>query len=329
MKRIKAGLIGLGRFAELHLRCLDQIVDVEVAAVCDVDAERADRVARARGCNFYTDWNRMLERESLDAIHVLTPEHAHVEPAVAALRDGCSVFVEKPLALDVAGACHIRDVAGASDGLLMVGHVCRFDVRYALAMDAIRQGKLGAVRSLYARRNNMNKFFPLYRRTHPFFTLGIHDIDLFRWFTSSNVTEVYARSGKDANGHTDLVWAMLKFENGVIGVVENHWLLPDGAPAFMDSAMEIVGDGGIYQLREPDQSAVLWSRSETLAPPLFSSGELHGKLTGPLLEELRHFYDCVERNAASDILLPDDAVKAVEVAEAVVCSCEIGQPVVL
>ena len=327
MTTIRLGVVGLGRFAALHLACIRAMPDVTVAAVCDLNAEAANEAAERFHCPGFTDWKRMLAEADLDAVDVLTPESTHFEIATAALDSGCHVFVEKPLALRAEEGKLMARKALEQGKLLMVGHVCRFDVRYVRTKQAIVEGSLGRLRSIYARRNNGKQFFSLYRRANPIYVLGIHDIDLLRWFADSEVEEVFAYRTENQDGDCDLVWSMLKFENGVIGVIENNWLLPEKAPAFMDTCMEVVGKKGTVQLREPDQSLVFWDTRGTVSSPLVSGYENYGRTVGPLHEELHHFFRCVAEGRPSDILKAEDAVKAVEVAEAILQSCERGTPV--
>lgn len=327
MRKIRVGLIGLGRFSKFHLSCLKQIPSVSLTAVCDAVADKVSDVTAEWGCNGYTDWRRMLEVESLDAVTVLTPEPLHAEPVMGSLEAGCHVFVEKPIALNTADATQMIQKSTDVGKILMVGHVCRFDARYIEIKRHISDGRLGKIRSVYARRNNRKMYFPIYRRTDPIFILGIHDIDLLQWFTDSHVTEVYAHRTASTGKDYDLVCAMLKFDNGSLGIIENNWLLPDSSPAFMDVCMEIVGQEGVVNFQEPDQALVFWGEDGVVSPPVSSGSDVYGRTVGPLFEELLHFYECVNADKPSTILRPEDALAAVRVAEAIVQSCQTGTPV--
>lgn len=328
MKTIRLGIIGLGRFAQLHLSCFRQLPHVEIAAVCDIHSETAEKVAREWNCKAYTDWRDMLASEQLDAVDVLTPEFAHEDPVTAALEAGCHVFVEKPLATSSDTAAGMIRTANRTGKALYTGHVCRFDPRYIQVQERIRHGGFGRLRSIYARRNNGKAFFPIYRRANPVYILGIHDIDLMHWFTGREVVEVYTQAPPNDDGDHDLVYAMLQFEDGMVGVVENNWLLPAHAPAYMDVRMEVVGDDATAHLNEPDASLVFWDTGQVKNPPFMSGTEIYGNSIGPLVEELRHVTLCMAEGKASSILMPKDALRAVAVAEAVVRSMEEGKPVV-
>lgn len=328
MTKLKLGVIGLGRFSTLHFQSLKQIEGVTVTAVADTDPLRAQRVAGEWGCTAYTDWRQMLSEQSLDAVSVLTPESYHAEPVISALQAGSHVFVEKPLAVDSASGQKMLRAAEAAGKQLMVGHVCRFDARYIAIERAIREGRLGTLRSIYARRNNPKKYFSTYRRTNPIFILGIHDIDLLHWFTGSPVSEVYAYS-TGSGPDRDLVWSMLKFANGTIGVIENNWLLPDHSPAEQDVRMEVVGESGTVHVQDPDQTLAFWSDDTVTTPASYSWNEVYGRYSGALYEELHHFFSCIRNQQPSNILRPAHAFAAVKVAEAIIRSSETGQPVAI
>lgn len=321
---LQVGIIGLGRFSRFHLLALRQQPGVRLTAVADVNEERVREVTAEWGCAGYADWSRMLEEERLDAVVVLTPEHHHAEPVMKALERGAHVFVEKPLAVGSEAAENLVKAAEQAGKQLMVGHVCRFDARLIQIRKAVEEGRIGKLRSFYSRRNNPKKYFHIYARTNPIYILGIHDIDLMQWIVDAPVEEVYAKQSFSASGQTDLVWSMLTFADGTIGVIENNWLIPDHAPAEIETVMEIVGDAGIIHHRDPDQSLQFWTDGAVATPASYSWNDTYGRPSGYLLEEMTHFYTCVQKNAPSSILKPRDALAAVRVAEAVIQSCETG-----
>jgi UDP-N-acetylglucosamine 3-dehydrogenase len=168
MAAVRLAIVGLGRFASAHARVWSQLKDVEVVAVCD---RNPDAFAAFRplfpNARCYTDWKEMIDTESLDALDVLTPEHLHVDPVLYALGAGLHIFVEKPLASTPEEAKRLVQAAEAHGRVLMVGHILRFDARYAEAKARIARGDAGNIRSIYAKRNNGKKYFHLYNRISP------------------------------------------------------------------------------------------------------------------------------------------------------------------
>lgn len=120
MDAVRVGVVGAGWIAREHRRVLDDAAGVELAAVCDTDLGRAAALADGTGARIYADWRELLSREELGALFVCTPPRAHREPAVAALRSGLPVYLEKPIARTSADAAAI--VAAAAGTVCAVGY---------------------------------------------------------------------------------------------------------------------------------------------------------------------------------------------------------------
>ncbi|WP_284639290.1 Gfo/Idh/MocA family protein [Paenibacillus silviterrae] len=331
MEQVRLGIIGLGRFAELHARILSRMPEVEITAICDRNPERITRFREwfpnAKG---YEDWSDMLQNQSFDAVDVLTPEHLHEAPVRAALCAGAHVFVEKPLAHSPRAAAALIREAADLGRIVMTGHVLRFDPRYAAVKDRLKDGAFGPIRSIYAKRNNGKAFFSLYNRISPVFILGIHDIDLMHWYMEDEVAEVYAvRSYGDVSSAPDFNAAMLRFSRGGLGILECNWLLPDGAPSFQDVRMEITAEHGGIHIQEPDMSVAFAGSTKTEVPSFGAIHETNGRIGGALHDELVHFIECVASDTPSPLLRPEDALKAVRVSWAIEQSAASGKPVSL
>jgi predicted dehydrogenase len=98
------------------------VAEAELAAVCDLDLERAGELAAGTGARVYTDWRDLLDREDLGALLVCTPPRSHREPAVAALSAGLPVYLEKPIARAPEDAAPIVAAAERSGTVCAVGY---------------------------------------------------------------------------------------------------------------------------------------------------------------------------------------------------------------
>ncbi|MCU6712627.1 Gfo/Idh/MocA family oxidoreductase [Paenibacillus sp. J5C_2022] len=331
MQQLRIALIGLGRFAQLHAHIWRQLPHVQITALCDRDE---DRFAPFRewfpDATCYTDWQEMLASQPFDAVDILTPEHMHAEPAIAAMEVGAHVFVEKPIAHHADAAEAMIRTARQRGRMLMIGHVLRFDPRYIAMKQELQRGAYGSIRSIYAKRNNGTIYFPIYNRVNPVYILGIHDIDLMHWYMEDEVREVYTvRSSRDDGGPADMSWAMLTFRRGGIGILENNWLVPQGAPSETDIRMEITTGQGTLLMKDTTQGVSFSDASGTQSPALLNQYDVHGVIGGPLAYELRHFADCVLAGRPSTVLQPSDALRALRVAAAVEQSAKEGKPVSL
>jgi len=328
MEKIRLGIVGLGRFARLHIECLRQIPSVNIVAVCDIRSETAAAFAQELGCKAYTDLQEMLRLETPDALDVLTPEDNHFEAVMAGMEAGCHVFVEKPLASDLTQAERMVDFASARDRLFMVGHVTRFDPRYLRMKQAIERGDIGRIRSIYTRRSDKREYFGLYKRSPVVLILGVHDIDQILWYKNELPVEVYAKRSFSAEGE-DMVCAMLTFQDGVVAMLDSNWLAPRQWPAPQDQFTQVMGDAGVLRMQHPDQAFSLVSDTVYDHPYMFTTRDVNGLVEGPLMSELTHFAECVRASAPSAIVRPQDALNVIRVATAVIRSAEQGQPIAM
>jgi len=138
MDRLKIGLIGCGMVAQvMHLPYLREMEDrFEITALCDVSEQLLDALARGYQVGqTFTDYREMLEHAQLDAVMVLTQQHA--EPAIAAARAGKHVFVEKPMVVNLDEADELIDTARARSVKVMVGYMKRYDPGYLTGLREI------------------------------------------------------------------------------------------------------------------------------------------------------------------------------------------------
>src|SRR2546429_3775655 len=115
-------MVGAGWIAQQHRRVLDAVADAELAAVCDIDLERAGVLAAGTGARTYSDWRDLLDREDLGALFVCTPPRSHRDPAVAALSHGLPVYLEKPIARTLEDAAEIVAAAEGTGTVCAVGY---------------------------------------------------------------------------------------------------------------------------------------------------------------------------------------------------------------
>ena len=128
-KTFRVALIGAGWYGRVDLFRLLQVAPVEVAALCDVNSVRlekaramtAERQVSGKSPALYGDWRELLDREKLDLVLVDTPDHWHALPTVTALKKGISVWVQKPIGVDVAECRAMVEAARESGVATQVG----------------------------------------------------------------------------------------------------------------------------------------------------------------------------------------------------------------
>lgn len=329
---LKFAVVGLGVWGEKHLQVLKANPRVEVVSICDASRDRVkDLGTKYAVPKTYTDVKEMLDSERLDAIHVVTPEPAHREPVVAAAAKGLDILVEKPLATSLEDADAMIKAAEEADVAFMVGHILRWDNRYAMVKDAIDRGEVGKVASIQARRSVTRAEAPTFlNRSTPVMQLGIHDIDIILWYKQNRVKRVYCTSSRlQQFKYPDCTVATLEFEDGSHATVQNSFSLPNGMPFPIGARMELVGEKQYVVIDVSQQALFIASESSYKVPDTTLIPVVRGELAGTLGQEIDYFVDCVESGKKPEIIRPSESRDALEVALAGERSMREGKPVEL
>jgi UDP-N-acetylglucosamine 3-dehydrogenase len=253
MDRVRYAVIGLGWFGEKHCEALANLPTVELFALCTRRLGRLQAVAERFGVwRAYTDYRDLRADPEVRAVSVVTMWDEHAAPALAALRAGKHVFLEKPMASTLEACDAIVAAAKAAPGSFMVGHICHFNPRYAAAKAVIAEGRFGRIVSLYARRNIPARVTEgILDKIGPVSGDGVHDTDLMLWYSGAKVVSAYAQTvAVRGRKYPDLGWTMYRFDSGVVGVLEHVRCLPDRTPFQIDERMEVIGTEGALHIQE-------------------------------------------------------------------------------
>jgi UDP-N-acetylglucosamine 3-dehydrogenase len=332
MRTIGYGVIGLGFFGEKHAEVAACLPNVSLRAVCTRRPERRREIqARLKVPRSYADYRELLADPEIEAVSVVTHVDDHVAPAIAALRAGKHVLLEKPMARTVAECDRIMAAAAKSGRILMVGHICRFNPRYAAARERVAAGALGRIVSLYARRNiPAARSKSVLEKIGPLLGDGVHDTDLMLWLTGTPIETVYAQTLSVRKlKNPDIGWAMYRFRGGGIGVIENVWFLPPGTPFRIHEQLEIIGTDGAIYIHGGDTNMTVQTQQGSDCPDTLYWPEMHGEPTGALRSEMAYFVDCVARGEQPTVVTPADARAAVAAVSAAERSAEQGRVVKL
>jgi len=229
---MRAGIVGAGWIGRRHAENLASRADVTVAAVCDLDVDRAGQVAAAVGdARVFRNWREMLDGAELDALWICTPPLAHADPAVEALEGGLPLYLEKPIARSQPDAARI--VAAAARGTVCaVGYQWRAvdvlaDLGAALAGQTIGclvGQSVGGTQSRPWFLNQAEGGGNLLER-------GSHHIDLARAVAGEVVAVQAAQSAvrlapreyATAGDIADAVTILLHFSGGGLGTIVVAW----------------------------------------------------------------------------------------------------------
>ena len=217
---LKVGVAGAGVMGRNHARVLSDIRDVELTHVFDPDPAVAEGVAAAYGASPVTTAEAFVAA-GLDAAVVATPNRHHADLGVALLEAGVHVLVEKPIAATVEDARRMIDAANANGRVLMVGQVERFNP----AVDAVKRAIDGDdIISIQITR--VGPFPPRMGEVGVVIDLAVHDIDIIRHLTDSEITEVQPQLARTRAEREDTALLQFRLENGVIAHITTNWVTP-------------------------------------------------------------------------------------------------------
>lgn len=161
-ERINVAVIGCGKMAnDFHLPTLLSFKDVQIVAVCEVDASRLEHAKqrvvstyagsdRARACDTYVDFREALARKDIDAVCIATPEHWHAEPIIEACKAGKDVYCEKPMTLTLAESKRCIEAVRKHKRVMQAGSQQRSNVfgQFREACEYLRSGRIGDIKTV-------------------------------------------------------------------------------------------------------------------------------------------------------------------------------------
>src|SRR5512132_196662 len=217
---LRVGVVGVGVMGSNHARVFAGLPGTDLVGVADPDRKQAEFVARTLGCDATAGVEELLERR-VDAITVAAPTHLHRDIALKCIARGVHVMVEKPIASSVEEGREIIAAARRANLTLMVGHVERFNP----AVEAIKEAICGEdILSIAITR--VGPFPPRMSNVGVVIDLAVHDIDLIRWFTDSDIVEVQPQLSSAVAEREDIALLQFRTASGVLAHINTNWLTP-------------------------------------------------------------------------------------------------------
>jgi len=217
---LRVGVVGVGVMGSNHARVFAEIAGVELVGIADPDPAHRDFVGRALGCATYEDVDDLLAA-GVDAVTIAAPTHLHHPIALSSIRAGAHVLVEKPIASTAEEARDIIVAARHAGVTLMVGHVERFNPAVAAIKDAIRGEDILSIAI-----TRVGPFPPRMSNVGVVIDLAVHDIDLIRWFTDSDITEIQPQLSNAVAAREDIALLQFRTASGVLAHINTNWLTP-------------------------------------------------------------------------------------------------------
>ncbi len=325
MEKLRFGVIGLGGMAHALAQRLQQFDDAVVVTAADTNPERKS-AADELNASFYTSYEQMLEKESIDAVLIGTPCGLHLEPTLASAQLGKHIFLEKPMEISVERCDRMIRAAEQAGVKLMVGQVLRLFPLFQKSLDIIASGEVGKPKAIVATRFGYATVFHSGWRVKRELAGGmlletnVHELDYMRT-VMGEPKKVYARMfnllGKME--YEDVAYVLIDFENDGIGNLE----------ASLSAA---VGEYRVHIICEQGAIAhggfggtLRWARFGE-KENVITAEEAQQQYGDPYTRELRSFVDWVLRDTPP-LFTGWDGRQAVAMCEAAYLSQERGVPI--
>ena len=253
---IRLGVLGVGRIGRMHAELVaHRIPGLALAAVFDVSDEAARSVAGALGVAAAPSAEELMHRDDVDAVAICTATDTHVDLLVAAATTGKPVFLEKPISLDLAELERGLAAANGAGLFVQIGLNRRFDPAHRSVRDAVASGAIGDVHLVRISSRDPSPPPLDYVRVSGgiFLDMTVHDFDMARYVTGSEVEEVYARGEVRVDpaigeaGDLDTAVVVLRHVSGALTTIDNSRRATYG----YDQRVEAFGAKGMAASENP------------------------------------------------------------------------------
>src|SRR6195952_3538594 len=219
-RALRVGVIGAGIMGTNHARVLAGLPGITLVGIVDPMPAHRARATELAGCQSFANIDELVA-EGVDAVTIAAPTHLHHDIALSCIAKNIHVLVEKPVACPVREGRAILDAARSAGVTLMVGHVERFNP----AVAAIKQAISGEdILSIGITR--VGPFPPRMSNVGVVIDLAVHDIDLIRWFTESEIIEVQPQLSSAVAEREDIALLQFRTASGVLAHINTNWLTP-------------------------------------------------------------------------------------------------------
>ncbi len=320
---IRIGVIGCGFMGDTHLQAYKAIGEdnVKVVAIADVRKEKRDAAVALWGCTAYETGMELIEKADVDAIDICLPTYLHADHAIAAMKKGRNVFVEKPVAISVEQAEKMIATQKETGTQAMVGQVIRIWDEYKWLKEAKDSGEFGAVESAYFKRVSALPTWAWDGWLHKQELSGgvsvdmhIHDADFAR-FLLGEPTAINSVAARNKDGAITHIFTNYAFPGNVAVGIECSWDYPANFPfaaeyrvKFEKATVEYVGgkvtvypkDGDVY--------------NPTIEKACDMESDRGGNLSdlGGYYNELKYFIDTLNSGKPLTLAPIDEAAKSLD-----------------
>jgi myo-inositol 2-dehydrogenase/D-chiro-inositol 1-dehydrogenase len=313
---LRVGVIGAGRIGKLHAENLaTRIPGVEVAAIADVDLKAAQDLAdRLHVPLAVEDYRAILSDPSVEAVAICSSTDTHADLISEAAQAGKHIFCEKPIAYDLEKIDAALDAVEKAGVKLQIGFNRRFDPNFRKVQTMVAEGKIGTPHIIRITSRDPAPPPISYVKVSGgmFLDMTIHDFDMARYLSGSEVEEVYTQAGVMVDsaigeaGDVDTAIITLRFANGAIGTIDNSRKAIYG----YDQRVEVFGSNGMIQAHNntPDQDVYFDAEGVHSAKPLYFFLERYME---SFVTEMKTFLQCIRDNTVPPVTGSDGRIPVV------------------
>ncbi|OYT30820.1 MAG: hypothetical protein B6U94_05215 [Thermofilum sp. ex4484_79] len=234
MDKVRFGVIGCGTVAGYgHIPAVVNSEKAELVALADVNAKRLGEMREKYGVDTYTEYIDLLKRNDVDAVIVATPTFTHCKIVSDAAKMKKHILCEKPISLSLEEADEMIKVTRENNVKFMIGFTKRSSKRYIKIKELVNSGEIGELRFIKQISNwggpiwggEERYLWMINRGGGPLIDAAIHDFDLLRWYSGSEVSSVYTTGyySKKNIVYPDNVFVLVNMRNGIAGYIEHSW----------------------------------------------------------------------------------------------------------
>ena len=340
MKQIGVAIVGTGWCGGIRAETCAAHPLVKSLHLAEVRAERRDEIARkTKASSSVSDYRKLLETKDVEAVFIsATPEDSHFPMARDFLAAGMHVFLEKPMALELAEADELIELAGRKALKFTIGYSQRFNPKFAYVRKSIRDGSIGKPVSALVSRHitrSLGKKISGRIKLSPAAMESTHDLDFLLWcLEPAKPVRVYSQVNfgvmRESTGApiADTQWITVTMDSGLSFVVGGGWTLPPGYPNFSTTWIEMVGTEGAILVDDSHKDVVLNTMKSGMQLPMSTMpGEfVEHTYAGPMAAETVHFLEAVAHDRPV-MVTPEHARMVMEVYIAADLSAERNLPV--
>jgi predicted dehydrogenase len=355
-RTVRIGIIGCGGIANgKHLPSLSKLDNVELVAFCDIEVEKAEKASQEYGvqeAGVYADYKELLKNESVEVVHVLTPNASHSEISVAAMEAGKHVMCEKPMAINSEEAKLMVEAAERTGKKLTIGYNNRFRPDSQHLKKLCEQGDLGDVyfAKAHAIRRRAVPTWGVFLDEEkqgggPLIDIGTHALDLTLWMMDNYKPKAvlgttYHKLSQTKNAANafgpwdpkkftveDSAFGFITMENGATIVLESSWAL--NTLDVDEAKCSLSGTKAGADMKEGlringEEFSKLYTKNVNLG----GSGVafFNGKKESDADLEARLWIDSII-NDTEPLVKPEQALVVTQILEAIYQSAENGQAV--